>query len=128
MQFLLNPNPVEYDSGTIRTIGGPGLPTSGCSGTSSVTCLASVTPIGDGVHEPTSLTDLSSTLAWNQDVTITLGLNTLTRVKGINLFFYNTPSMGIGLPHEIELNWGDVNTVLAMNQVGHAVLGNNNLS
>ena len=128
MQFQLNPNPVEYDSDIIRATGGPGLPASGCSGTSPVSCLASFTPIGDGVREPTSLTDLSSTFAWNQDVTITLGLNTLTRVKGINLFFYNTPSMGIGLPHEIELNWGDVNTVLAMNQVGHAVLSNSDLS
>ena len=129
MQFQLNPNPVEYDSGTvIRATGGPGLPAFGCSGTSPVVCLASFTPIGDGVREPTSLTDLSSTFAWNQDVTITLGLNTLTRVKGINLFFYNTPSKGIGLPHEIELNWGDVNTVLAMNQVGHAVLSNSDLS
>ena len=119
---------MEYDSGTIRTIGGPGLPASGCSGTSPVNCLASSTPIGDGVRESTSLTDLGLTLAWNQDVTITIGLNTLTRVRGINLFFYNIPSMGIGLPHEIELMWGNVNTVLAMNPLRYAVLGNSDLS
>ena len=127
VQLQLNPNPVEYDSGIIRATGGPGLPASGCSGTSPVTCLASSTPIGDGVREPTNLTDLSSTLAWNQNVTIAMGLNTLTRVRGINLFFYNIPSMGIGLPHEIELMWGD-NTILIDNPLRHAVLGNSDLS
>ena len=127
VQFQLNPNPVEYDSGIIRATGGPGLPASGCSGTSPVACLASSTPIGDGVREPTSLTDLSSTFAWNQDVTIIIGLNTLTRVRGINLFFYNIPSMGIGFPHEIELMWGD-NIVLVNNPLRHAVLGNSDLS
>ena len=118
---------MEYDSGIIIATGGPGLPASGCSGTSPVACLASVTPIGDGVREPTSLTDLSSTFAWNQDVNIAIGLNTSTRVRGINLFFYNIPSMGIGLPHEIELMWGD-NTVLVNNPLRHAVLGNSDLS
>ena len=123
----MNPNPVEYDSGIIRATGGPGLPISGCSGTSTVNCLASSTPIGDGVRESTSLTDLSSTLAWNQDVTIAIGLNMLTRVRGINLFFYTIPSMGIGLPHEIELMFGD-NTILVNNPLRHAVLGNSDLS
>ena len=127
VQLQLSPNPMEYDSGTIRATGGPGLSASGCSGTSPVSCLASSIPIGDGVREPTSLTDLSSTLAWNQDVTITMGLNTLTRVRGINLFFYNIPSMGIGLPHEIELMWGE-NTVLVDNPLRYTVLGNSDLS
>ena len=119
---------MEYDSGIIRATGGSGLPANGCSGTSPVTCLASATPIGDGVREPTSLTDLSSTLAWNQDVIITMGFNTLTRVRGVNLYFYNIPSMGIGLPNEIELMWGDVNTVIVNNPLRHAVLGNSDLS
>ena len=99
------------------------IPSRGCSGTSPVSCLASSTPIGDGVREPTSLTDLSSTLAWNQDVNIAIGLNTSTRVRGINLFFYNIPSMDIGFPHEIELMFGD-NPLLVNNPLRHAVLGN----
>ena len=127
LQFQSNPNPVEYDSGRIIATGGSGLPVRGCSGTSPVSCLASSTPIGDDVRESTSLTDLSSTLAWNQDVTITIGLNTLTRVRRVNLFFYNIPSMGIGFPHEIELTWGD-NTVIVDNPLRHAVLGNTDLS
>ena len=126
-QFLLNPNPMEYDSGTVRPTDGPGLPRDACFGTSPVTCVANSIPIGDGVREPTNLTDLSSTLAWNQDVTIAIGLQAATTVRGVNLFFYNIPSMGIGFPHEIELMWGD-NTVLVYNPLRHAVLGNSDLS
>ena len=127
MQIQLNPNPVEYDSGIIIATGGPGLPISGCSGTSPVACIASMTPIGDGVYEPTSLTDLSSTLAWNQYVNIAIGLNMPTIVRGVNLFFYNIPSIGVGLPHEIKLMWGE-KTVLVNNPLRYAVLGNSDLS
>jgi hypothetical protein len=117
---------VEYDSGTSRVAGGPGL--TGCFlGADRITCPARDAPIGDGRRQPTSLTDLSSTLAWNEDFTIILGLNPSVQVTGINLFFYNIPSMGIGLPHEIELNWGTV-LILVDNSLGHAVLGNSDLS
>ena len=44
-----------------------------------------------------------------------------------NLFFYNNPSMGIGLPHKIELNWG-IGGLFAGNSLGHAVIGNQDLS
>ena len=49
--------------------------------------LSNSTPIGDGVCEPTSLTDLSSTFAWNQDVIIIVGLSPAARVRGVNRFF-----------------------------------------
>jgi hypothetical protein len=118
---------VEYDSGTSRVAGGPGL--TGCfqPGTDCITCPASDAAIGDGGRQPTSLTDLNSTFAWNQDVTITIGFTTPVQVTAVNLFFYNIPSMGIGLPHEIELNWGTV-LILVDNSLGHAVLGNSDLS
>ena len=45
-----------------------------------MSCLSNSTPIGDGVHEPTSLTDLSSTFAGNQDVIIIIGLSLAARV------------------------------------------------
>ena len=32
--------------------------------------------------------------------------------------------MGIGLPHEIELIWGNTNLVFTPNRLGYAVLGN----
>ncbi len=125
-QFRMEPGPVEYDSGRSRAVGETGLPIAGCSD-SPVTCVARDTPIGDGSRVPTSLSDLSSTFAWNEDVTIIITLAPAIRVRAVNLFFYNIPSMGIGLPHEIELNWG-TSTILANNRLGHAVLGNSDLS
>ncbi len=124
--FRMEPGPVEYDSGRSRAIGETGLPTIGCS-SSPVTCIASSTPIGDGNHVPTSLSDLSSTFAWNQDVTIIIGHARSSRVRAVNLFFYNIPSMGIGLPHEIELSRG-TSEIITNSPLRYAVLGNSDLS
>ena len=125
-QFGINPNPMEYDSGTSRVADGPGL--TECFGNNPTTCQADRVAIGDGERQPASLTDLISTFAWNQDVTITVGLTPAVRVTAVNLFFSNIPSMGIGLPHEIELNWGNLNQVFTPNRLGLAVLGNGDLS
>ena len=122
----MNPNPVEYDSGRRRVADQTGL--NGCFGNNPTVCPPSAVPIGDGRRQPTNLTDLSSTLAWNEDVTITMGLGPAVRVTAVNLFFYNSPSMGIGLPHEIKLNWGKFNVIFTGNSLGHAVLGNSDLS
>ena len=116
---------MEYDSGTSRPVDGPGL--TGCFGNNPITCPASLVAIGDGERQPASLTDLSSTFAWNQNVTITMDINPPVRVTAVNLFFSNIPSIGIGLPYELELNWGD-GPILADNPLGHAVLGNSDLS
>ena len=123
-QLRLNPAPVEYDNGSVIT----SIP-SGCSESlPGFICFSGNLPIDDGEHGPDNLTDLSAVYAWNQDVSITFGINPgqETRVTGINLFFYNIPSMGIGLPHEIELNWG-TSTTRADNRLGHVVLGNQDL-
>ena len=125
-QIRMEPGPVEYDSGRRRVTGETGLLTTGCSN-SPVSCVASTTPIGDGNHVPTSLSDLNSTFAWNQDVTIIIGHTTNTRVRAVNLFFYNIPSMGIGLPNEIELNRG-TSQIIADSPLRYAVLGNSDLS
>ena len=127
-QFRINPNPVEYDSGIRRLEDETGL--NGCFGNNPTTCSTGDVSIGNGNREPTSLTDLSSTFAWNEDVTITMGLSPAVRVRAVNLFFYNIPSVGIGLPHEIELKWGnvDMNLIFTNNRLGHAVLGNSDLS
>ena len=117
---------MEYDSGRRRVIGETGLPSTGCSATPTAACVARSTPIGDGNREPTSLADIGSTFAWNEDATIIIGVSPV-RVRAINLFFYNIPSMGIGLPREIELNWGNAQTLANM-PLGHAVLGNSDLS
>ena len=43
------------------------------------------------------------------------------------MYFYNVPSMGIGLPHKVELSWG-VDNLNANNQLEHVILGNQDLS
>ena len=128
LQFNINPNPVEYDSG--REINANEI---GCFQNNPTTCVPSAVAIGNGRGQPTSLTDLGSALAWNEDVTITMGLpinmnQPTVRVTAVNLFFYNIPSMGIGLPHEIELKWGDTTLINTPNPLGRAVLGNSDLS
>ena len=104
VHYFTIPNPVEYDGGRRRLLGETGLPLHMCSGNNPTTsiCLASAIPIGDSNREPTSLTDLSSMFAWNEDVTITMSLGPAVTVRAVNLFFYNIPSMGVGLPHELN--------------------------
>ena len=127
-QFDINPNPAEYDNGRIDAN------EIGCFQNNPTTCVPSAVAIGDGRRQPTDLTDLGSTLAWNEDVTITVGLpadnmgRPTVRVMAVNLFFYNIPSMGIGLPREIELSWGDTNQISTPNHLERAVLGNSDLS
>ena len=117
---------MEYDSGTTAS--------TGCTAADSnqlIVCAIGESVITDGDYGPVNQTlpDISGVHAWNQDVTITLALldNMQARVTAINLFFYNNPSMGIGLPHEIELNWGPF-SLFAGNSLGHAVFGNQDLS
>ena len=50
-----------------------------------------------------------------------------TLITGINLYFYNVPSMGIGLPHDVELSWGSID-VIANDRLEHIILGNQDLS
>ena len=124
-QLSLTPPPVVYDSGTTAS--------TGCTAASGnrLVCTIDESVITNGDNGPVNQTlpDVSGVYAWNQDVTITLTLpdNMEARVTAINLFFYNNPSMGIGLPHEIELNWG-TGGLFAGNSLGHAVIGNQDLS
>ena len=129
MQVITNPVPVEYDSGRTLRQDELGLDNpSGCSVGQTFTCLMGNTPIDNDGTGPVNLTDLRAAYAWNQDVTITTSLTGReTQVIGINLFFYNIPSMGIGLPHGIEVNWGTSGS-LANNRLYHTVLGNQHLS
>ena len=129
VQVMTDPLPVEYDSGRTLRQDELGLDNpSACSVGQTLICLTGNTPIDNDDNGPVNLTDLKAAYAWNLDVTIRISLNGReTQVTGINLFFYNIPSMGIGLPHGIEVNWG-TSAVLANNRLYHTVLGNQDLS
>ena len=120
--------PVEYDSGASVLV--PGGPLSGCVATvPQPICSPGTLVINDGDNGPLyqNLSDVAGVLAWNQDVTVIVSVITPISVIGINLFFYNNPSVGVGLPHEIELAYSD-NPLAVSNPLGHAVLGNQDLN
>ena len=50
-----------------------------------------------------------------------------TQVNQVNLFFYNIPSSGVGLPL-VELYWGDTTQRLAENLLSHVIVSNQDLS
>ena len=130
MLVLSSSLPVEYDSGASVLI--PDGPLSGCVAISPLPiCAPGTLVINDGDNGPLNqnLTDVTGVLAWNQDVTIIVSVQPTTpvAVTGINLFFYNNPSVGVGLPHEIELAYSD-NPLAVSNPLDHAVLGNQDLS
>ena len=68
----------------------------------------------------------SKVFAWNREVNIDYTIPT-TKVRQVNLFFYNVPSSGIGLP-PAELFWGDINPLNPNIALSHAIVGNQDLS
>jgi len=68
----------------------------------------------------------SKVFAWDREVNIVFFLSR-TKVRQVNLFFYNIPSSGIGLP-PAELFWSDVNVLNPDNPLSHVIVGNQDLS
>ena len=70
--------------------------------------------------------DTSKVFAWDREISIAF-IITSTRVRQVNLFFYNIPSSGIGLP-PAELFWGNANPLNPDVPLSHAIVGNQDLS
>ena len=68
----------------------------------------------------------SKVFAWDREVSIAVSLS-LTKVRKVNLFFYNIPSSGIGLP-PAELFWSDTNLFNPDIPLSHVIVGNQDLS
>ena len=122
------PRPVEYDSGVAQKPNGCTI-----SGDSAFCTPPRSILLTNGQLGSQSL-NVSDSFAWNNinksDVTIVVALSVSqeTIITGVNLYFYNVPSMGIGLPHEIDLSWGDMNAITANNPLEHVILGNQDLA
>ena len=69
--------------------------------------------------------DTSKVFAWDREANITFTIPPSTKVRHVNLFFYNIPSSRIGLP-PAELFWS--NTLREYNPLSHAIVGNQDLS
>ena len=70
----------------------------GCSGTK----CNDTAILGDGDHGTPAL-NVTAVHVWNKTVIIVFHFPTDVRVRGINLYFYNIPSMNIGLPYDTFL-------------------------
>ena len=71
--------------------------------------------------------DISTVFAWDREVSIVFILTEATKVRQVNLFFYNIPSSGIGLP-PAELFWSDTNVFNPDGPLSHVIVGNQDLS
>ena len=69
----------------------------------------------------------SKVFAWDREVSIAFVTSVATKVRQVNLFFYNIPSSGIGLP-PAELFWSDTNLFSPENPLSHVIVGNQDLS
>ena len=73
----------------------------------------------------------SKVFAWDTEVNLvfTFPLSEATKVRQVNLFFYNIPSSGIGLP-PAELFWGSSSpfSQFIRYPLSHVIVGNQDLS
>ena len=121
-QVILTPPPTAYNNSPIRD---PLVQCiDGASGSNSLSCQ------GNGLLEDMDLgsADLntSKVFAWNREVSIAFTF-AATQVSQVNLFFYNIPSSGVGLP-PVELYWSSTNPTLPENLLSNVIVGNQDLS
>jgi len=70
--------------------------------------------------------DTSKVFAWDTEVNIASSI-AFSKVRQVNLFFYNIPSSGIGLP-PAEFFWGNSNPFNPNIPLSHVIVGNQDLS
>ena len=99
-----------------------------------VTCQGPTHAVGaklaDGDLGPVDL-DVSAVNAWNESFSIDFELSTNTpsvTVTAVNLFFYNDPSMGVGLPPDIELFYGNSVAQVNIRITNFTILNNQDLN
>ena len=111
------PVPIPYNNSPTT---GPGC----LIGSGSITC-----PHGGVLFDcdtGSAELDTNKVFAWNREVNIIFYMPP-TKVRQVNLFFYNIPSSGIGLP-PAELFWSNNNPTSPENPLSHAIVGNQDLS
>ena len=115
----MKPVPISYNNSPTT---GPGP--SCLIGTGSITC-----PRGGVLFDcdaGSAELDTSEVFAWNREANIVIVIPS-TKVRQVNLFFYNIPSSGIGLP-PAELFWSDTNALNPSIPLSHVIVGNQDLS
>ena len=89
----------------------------------SLSCSGGASLLFDSYTGDSEL-DTSKVLAWDREVSIAFTIQS-TKVRHVNLFFYNIPSSGIGLP-PAELFWSEA-PFSQYNLLSHVIVGNQDL-
>ena len=118
MNSYIITTPIAYNNSPTA---GPGCFPDG----DSLSCPGSIL-LGDNDTGSVEL-DTSKVFAWNREFSIALTTSVATMVKQVNLFFYNIPSSGIGLP-PAELFWSDNDPINPVRPLSHVIVGNQDLS
>ena len=105
--------------------------TPSCIGSSVLICSVDQVPITNGRYgyTPNGI-DSTEFLAWNESSRITLrrvGLDTLTAVRQVTLYFYHEPASGIGLP-EIILSGSISDLEILGDPLTYTILDNQDLT
>ena len=118
---------VYFDQLPMAYNNSPTNPGIGCGGSPTITCRG-FELLGDMDLGSADL-DTSKVLAWNRNISIVVERTQSTRVNQVNLFFYNIPSSGVGLP-PVELYWStrSIFPQLPENLLSHVIVGNQDLS
>ena len=116
--YYITPTPIAYNNSPTT---GPGCLQDG----DSLSCPSGIL-LGDNDTGSAEL-DTSKVFAWNREVSIAFTTSVATKVRQMNLFFYNIPSSGIGLP-PAELFWSNVNAFNPDIPLSHVIVGNQDLS
>ena len=122
--FVYLPQPIPGDFFGTST-------TPSCSGRSVLICTVDQVPITNGRYgyTPNGI-DSTEFLAWNESSRITLrrvGLDTLTAVRQVKLYFYHEPASGIGLP-EISLSGSISDLLILGDPLTYTILDNQDLT
>ena len=115
--YTTAPIPIAYNNSPTA---GPGC----VDGGGTLSCSGDVSLL-DNDTGSTEL-DTNKVFAWNREVNIAFAISP-TKVRQVNLFFYNIPSSGIGLP-PAELFWSNRNPTNPENLLSHVIVGNQDLS
>jgi len=116
--YYITPTPIAYNNSPIT---GPGCIPDGDSLSCPDGILLRDSDTGSAVL------DASRVFAWDREVNIAFTISVATKVRHVNMFFYNIPSTGIGLPPS-ELFWSSGNPINPNNPLSHVIVGNQDLS
>ena len=116
--YVMNPTPIAYNNSP--TTGPRCIPDM----SRSLTCPGGILLVDSDTGSAELNT--SRVFAWDREVSIAF-TSQLSKVMQVNLFFYNIPSSGIGLP-PAELFWSDTNVLNPDEPLSHVIVGNQDLS